>query len=107
MRRFIIGFLLGSLLFGGIAHAYRASRPTPMRLPLDDNQITELNNSIENLWNITNGRYSLNIVTSNPDGTTRGKVGDMLLLSTGGTYYLEINVDNSTTWRGEELTNTP
>ena len=54
----------------------------------------------ENMNNLTE-------VTTNPDGTTKGKKGDMLLLYTGGLYYLEINTDGSTTWRGVQLTNIP
>ena len=49
----------------------------------------------------------LEVVTSNPDGSRKGKKGDMVLLQTGGNSYLEVNSDSNTTWLGTQLTNTP
>ena len=103
--RFIIGFLLGSLLVTGISYAYRT--PKPQRITdFDQNGLVILNENLEQLWNVTNGRYSLNITTTNPDGSLSGNGGDMVLLNDSGTYYLEICV-GGTVWLGEALSNTP
>lgn len=51
---------------------------------------------------------NLPITETDPDGTTPGKAGDMLLFRNGSTYYLEICVIASeNTWQGVKLINTP
>jgi len=105
MRKIIIGFILGSILIGGVSYAYRA--PKPQRITgFDQNGLVILNETLEQLWDVTNGRYNLTLVTSNPDGTTKGNAGDMVLLLSGGTYYLEVCA-GGTVWFGEALSNTP
>lgn len=105
MKKFILGIILGFILTGSISYAYRI--PKPQRITdFDQNGLVILNENLENLWDVTNGRMNLDIVTVNPDGATKGDVGDMLLYNNGGTYYLEICV-GGTVWRGEELSNTP
>ena len=105
MKKFILGFILGSFLFTGIGYSLRISKP-PRLTGFDDSNLVALNLALEQLWETT-GRYNLNIVTTNPDGNTIGKIGDIILFNNSGTFYLEINTDNSTTWRGVQLTNTP
>jgi hypothetical protein len=105
MKRFICGIILGSLLVTGLSYGYRIPRPQRIT-DFDQNGLIILNENLEHLWDVTNGRYSLDIVTVNPDGTKKGDVGDMLLLNNGGTYYLEICVGGKI-WFGEELSNTP
>jgi len=105
MKKFILGVILGSLLTSGIVYGYRA--PKPQRITdFDQNGLIILNETLEQLWNITNGRYSINTTTTNPDGSLSGNSGDMILYNNSGTYYLEICV-GGTVWVGEQLTNTP
>lgn len=60
------------------------------------------------LLQIKNSDDNILISTTNPDGTTPGKVGDMILYNNSGTYYLEICVDSTNkTWVGVVLTDTP
>ncbi len=87
-------------------YAYRSPKPIQIR-GTDPPDLVELNTVLEELWNITNGRYNLNVTTTNPDGTEQGDVGDMILFNDSGTYYLEINTTGSTIWRGVELKNVP
>ena len=61
----------------------------------------------EEIRNIYELRNRLEVVTTNPDGSRSGIKGDMLLLDDSGTYYLEVNTDSGTTWRGEALSDTP
>lgn len=51
----------------------------------------------------------LEYVTTNPDGSRTSKfVGEAVLLSSGGNFYLEVaTASKSTVWRGVQLTNTP
>ena len=103
----IILIILAILLIPVGLYAYRTSRPIKFTDLTKPDQITQLNEIITELWNISNGKWNMNIVTVNPDGTTKGDVGDMLLYNSSGTYYLEINTTGSTIWRGVALTNTP
>lgn len=105
MKRFICGIILGSLLATGISYAYRA--PKPQRITgFDQNGLVILNETLEQLWDVTNGRISINTTTTNPDGSLTGNGGDMVLYNNAGTYYLEICI-GGTVWLGEQLTDTP
>lgn len=105
MKKIVLGFILGSLLTTGLVYAYRS--PKPQRITdFDQRGLVILNESLEQLWDITNGRISLNIVTTNPDGSLTGKGGDMVLFNNSGTYYLEI-CTGGTVWVGEALSETP
>jgi len=86
--------------------AYRVSKPLAIT-DYNARGLVIINENFERIWDVTNGRYNLNIMTTNPDGSVDGDVGDMILLYIGGNYYLEINVDGGTIWRGVQLTNTP
>ncbi len=101
---FIVGLISLSTLT--LVHAYRI--PKPQRITdFDQNGLVILNEVLEQLWDVTNGRYGLNTVTSNPDGTLSGKGGDMILYNASGTYYLAINVSGSKVWRSILLTDVP
>lgn len=99
----IIGLILGLVVS---VYAYRAPKPAKIT-KFDEAALTQLNTDLENLWNLSNGRYSINIVTSNPDGNLKGDVGDMVLFNNGGTFYLEVNTTGAKVWRGTVLTDTP
>lgn len=93
--------LLTIILLFITINSYAGQIPAPPPLPGETVVEQDYFQKIyENMNNIAT-------VTTNPDGTTKGKKGDMLLLYTGGFYYLEINVDGNTTWFGEQLTDTP
>ena len=105
MKKFILGIIIGSFLVTSVSYAYRI--PKPQRITeFNHNGLVILNESLEQLWDLTNGRYNLTLVTSNPDGVTKGNAGDMVLLLSGGTYYLEVCA-GGTVWLGEALSNTP
>ena len=96
-------FIILSLLT--FVHAYRI--PKPQRITdFDQNGLVTINESLEQLWDITNGRISINLTTVNPDGVVKGNAGDIVLLLSGGTYYLEVCA-GGTVWLGEALSNTP
>ena len=93
------------LLIGSVVYAYRI--PKPQRITdYDENGLVIINEVLEHLWDITNGRYTLNVTITNPDGTVNGTTGDIMLLSSGGNWYLEICVGGNV-WRGVQLQDTP
>jgi len=92
----ILGFVL-TLSFGVMAD----NIPSPPPL---SNQPPELQHYLRSIYE---NFHRLPVTTTNPDGSRRGKKGDMLLLQTGGNHYLEINTNSSNVWHGVQLTNTP
>jgi hypothetical protein len=74
--------------------------PVVTKEPIEEQQFWR---SIEERWN------TLDVVTANPDGSRRGKYGEMVLLNNSGTYYIEICVSSpsGTVWRGAQLSDTP
>lgn len=105
-KNLIIGVIIGILLSTTVSYAYRFNKPTKLT-QFDDSALITLNEALEQIWNLSNGRFSLDIVTTNPDGNTKGDIGDMLLFNNSGTYYLEINTTGAKVWRGVQLTDTP
>ncbi len=104
MKRLILGIFLGlSLSFLVSLYADRVSSPPPLQGKYEDSKSVIQHYLKELSINI----HRLEVTTVNPDGSRRGKKGDMVLLQTGGKHYLEINTDSSTTWHGEELTDVP
>ena len=68
-----------------------------------DNQA--LNKDLQQLYDYIS---RLEVTNSNPDGLRIGRLGDVVLLQTGGNNYVEICTDdNTTTWRGVQLSDTP
>lgn len=92
----ILGFCLAITLTVGADNI-----PSPP--PLSE-QPPELQHYLRSIYE---NFHRLPVTTTNPDGSRRGKKGDMVLLQTGGNSYIEINSDSSTTWLGVILTNTP
>ena len=92
------------LIFLGIyTSAYAGNLTQPPVLKKEPVEEQHYLKEIYNNWNNLEG------TTTNPDGSRRGNYGDMLLLNSSGTYYLEICVSspNGTVWVGEQLTDTP
>ena len=106
MKKFIFGLIIGVFCVSGVGNAYRIQRP--MRITdFDQRNLVILNESLENLWDVSNGRFNLDIVTSNPDGNLKGDVGDMILFNNSGTYYLCINTTGVKIWRSTLLQDLP
>ena len=95
--KLIIGFICGFFVSAGLVLADNISSPPPIKDPTIYHYFRQI---YENF-------HRLQVVTTNPDGSRNGKKGDMVLLQTGGSSYLEINSDSSTTWLGILLSNTP
>ena len=94
MKKFICGFILGSLLISGISYAYRA--PKPQRITdFDQNGLVSLNETLEQLWDVTNGRMNLDVKSSAP--TSVPTEGTMVAYSTGGVYRIYVYLNGG--WR--------
>lgn len=83
--------LMVSLLVVGQAEAMRSRKPQPLTDLEDINQLSELNLTLEQLWNITNGRYTLDNILIDPEGVRKGVAGDLVYASFGSQDHLCIN----------------
>lgn len=62
----------------GPVFAMRSKRPATLTDLEDTNQLTELNTALSNAWEITNGRYTLENLSSDPNGSRKGQKGDLV-----------------------------
>lgn len=85
MRKLLIVLIV--LNIATMAYALRASRPLTLTMPLTQDQLTQLNVYLNDIWNMQSGRFELDIVTTSKSGA---KNGEIWIKNTGGTYYLEV-----------------
>ena len=90
MKKFVIALLI--LNIATIGYALRASRPPVLTMPLTQDQLTQLNVYLNDLWNMQNGRFELDIVTTSKSGA---KNGEIWIKKTGATYYLEFKAGDA------------
>ena len=90
---FIIGFIFGIILLICIdGFAFRMGKPETLTDLTQIDQITRLNNILDNFWDISNGRYTANVVISAPSGTV-GTEGNFKFSKIGGVYKIHIFLD--------------
>lgn len=90
MKKFLI--ILIVLNIATMAYALRASRPFTLTMPLTQDQLTQLNNYLNDIWNMQGGRYEADIVTTSKSGA---KNGEIWIKKTGATYYLEFKAGDA------------
>ncbi len=84
MKKFLCGLIVGIIISGNL-YAFRTARP-PTFTKLDDPvQLTQLNSFLQNIYDITNGRISLD--TRESDG--RSDNGDVWILESGSTHQFK------------------
>jgi len=103
MGRVLLGMVLGLCLGSMEAMALRLARP-PTFTEWNTNTFTQLNDVLLQLWNVSNGRYTNDVVTVDPDGSRRGTKGEQVLYDPGASEELCVNVDNATDWDCAALT---
>lgn len=86
MRWFTIVLIIFLIHLVYTSEAYRVPRPHVFSHPLDQEQIVQLNNTLGDLWNLTNGRFNLDIVTVSK---TNASPGDIWLIQTGTTVKIQ------------------
>ena len=61
-------------------YALRINKPPVLTEPITGDQITQLNRYLEDLWNISNGRFELDTVSTSKGNA---KNGEIWILKTG------------------------
>ena len=85
-RLLMLSFLC--LLLVPMVRAQRSKRPASFTDLTDINQLSELNQTLSDFWNITNGRYNLDHIETNPQDSRKGIKGDLVYATFGGTDHL-------------------
>jgi len=71
--------IIGSLLIINEAVGLRVPRPITLKHPLDEKQVRELNNTLEQIFYMQEGRFEIDGVTTTK---TNAKNGEIWILST-------------------------
>ena len=82
MRKLLLGCLVGMALMAPPVLALRLESP-PTFQEWDSNRFSQLNNYLLQIWNVINGRYQLDRVTTDPDGARPCSVGELVYYDTG------------------------
>ena len=88
MKKLIIGFILGSLIITGISYGYRIPRPQRIT-EFNQNGLIILNENLERLWDVVNGRISLNSGSLVSTGTGTVKMGSVNNANNAGWLKIE------------------
>lgn len=67
------------------AFGYRLDRPITFTYPLDERQVRKLNNTLQDLWNVQNGRQNFDVISSLKSNADNG---DLWFIQTGETVYI-------------------
>lgn len=68
------------------AFGWRMGRPLTLTYPLDERQVRKLNDVLQDVWNISNGRINIDIVDT---ARTSSDNGDIWFIVTGPTSYIQ------------------
>jgi len=82
------------IFYAGNLYALRLEKPQRITA-FDNSAIREINNALEQIWSLSNGRFNLNVVTGIPTWTA--KEGDIVAYSSGGVYRIYIYLNSG--WR--------
>lgn len=92
--KLIVGIIIGFLLATGISYAYRIQKPQRIT-DFDQNNLVTLNDTLEALWDITNGRYSPTSGATASTGTGTIKMGNASNANSAG-FVKFIKTDGTT-----------
>src|SRR3990167_443178 len=97
-RRFVglAGLLCIALGSATNVGAYRPEQPDTFTDLADSNQLSKLNNVLQQFFNVTNGRYTVDVTTTDPDGSRRCTKGELILYDPGASEELCVCVDEAT-----------
>lgn len=105
MRRVWIGLIVGMLITAPWTEAFRVGKP-PTSPEWTASFAAQLNTFLESLWQVTNGRYTFDVTTTNPNGSRVGTQGDAVFYNANGSYKFCVNTSSTTpssttgtTWR--------
>lgn len=97
MKRLMLGILIGLALAAPSAMALRVASPPTFSREWDTNTLAQLNQTLVDFWNVLNGRYQMDVVTVDPDGSRKGNAGELVLFDSG-TDQLCISI-GGTSWK--------
>lgn len=103
MKRVFLGIILGLLISAPSVLALRVARP-PEFTEWNTNTFSQLNQFLLSMWNITNGRYHMDRVTSDPDGSRSCTVGEQVFYDTGTDQLCICAVEATKKWNCTDLT---
>ncbi len=90
-----IPILIIILLLATNAYSLRMGRPFTLKHPIDEEQISQLNKFLEEIWLMQNGRYEMDIVTTTKTSSNPGEV-----------YIIQTGAISSIQWRANGRTYT-
>jgi len=88
----ILFILILVFCVGGTSFALRASRPPILTAPITEDQISQLNRHLENMWNVQSGRFESDVTTI---PKTNAKDGELWFIETGTTTRIQIKSNNT------------
>lgn len=88
-----IYIILAFLMVSTTVAAFRIPRPNTYSLPWTRDQINRLNDDLENIWNLQNGEFNFDVVTS---VKTRADNGDLYMIKTGSVVRIQFRANNHT-----------
>ena len=97
MWQLVVGILVGMAMSAPSSWALRIAR-SPEFYEWNTNTFSQLNQFTLDVWNTLNGRYQVDIVTTDPDGSRRGNRGELVLYDPGASEEWCVNVDAATDW---------
>ena len=65
MKKLILGIIIGLILSSSISYAYRIGKPLRIT-DFDQTGLVVINENFERIWDLTNGRYVDDVVSSVP-----------------------------------------
>lgn len=89
-KRIVIIFL--SLILATNVYALRVARPLILKHPLTEDQVSQLNRFLEDIWNMQYGRFEIDVVTS---PKTNAKNGEFWMLETGSAVRVQFKAQDS------------
>lgn len=103
MRKLTLGILIGMAICAAPAMALRMSAP-PTFNEWNNNTFSQLNDVLLSMFNITNGRYQMDRVTVDPDGSRPCSVGEMVYFDTGTDQICVCAASSTKQWNCANLT---
>jgi len=106
MRGWMVGLIVGVVLSSvSVSWAIRLPAP-PTITEWNPSAIAQINSYLRQVWELTNGRLTHEVTTTNPNGSRVGTQGDLVFYNNSGSYKLCVNISSTTsasptgtTWR--------
>ncbi len=88
MKKILFGIIVGLILSSSISYAYRIGKPLRIT-DFDQKGLVVINENFERLWDLTNGRFSLNSGSVVSTGMGTIKMGSVNSANSAGWLKIE------------------